>query len=257
MAAKGVLKYVGLFPKVVLKFMYEKAKDEVKLTLAVGIIAILIILTHYLIFGYGILTSKPPLDNPPVTSAPSADAPPPVTSAPSADAPWPGATPSPNGTAEGTPAGQPSMADQPPAPAATGMPSAATTAESPLSAPLHQFSEVILGSAPAPDLNGAVPEGSILYAATHKGGDGCDGTLLLSRAGLLFTCPVDAGKSFSVSLSQIGKVDDDGVERFGKDANGRDKYHFKMGDHAGKDVVHALFENWLSYSRGATNAAGQ
>ena len=71
--SKGVLKYVGLAPKVLLTFMYRKAKEKVKLKLTLAVLAILV-------FGYAILTSKPPdnppPDNPPDNSAKSADAPP-------------------------------------------------------------------------------------------------------------------------------------------------------------------------------------
>ncbi|HEX3660590.1 MAG TPA: hypothetical protein VHU89_04125 [Acidobacteriaceae bacterium] len=115
-----------------------------------------------------------------------------------------------------------------------------------------QYSTKIQGSDTSPYFT--FKPGDVFYRAKHKGFGGCDGELLLNAAGMRFACPGNSSKSFFVPRSEIEAADDDGVRLFAKDANGRDAYHFSMGDDASKDDVHALFQAWLN-SRGSSGAA--
>jgi hypothetical protein len=119
---------------------------------------------------------------------------------------------------------------------------AAMASAAPGSTAAIRFSEAIEGSA------ATASDGSVVgtvYPASHKGIGGCDGQLVLNLQGLQFICPNNSSKSFSYSVNQVERVDDDGVQLL----DGQ-KFHFAMGKASKQDVAD-LFLRWLQLARSA------
>jgi hypothetical protein len=87
------------------------------------------------------------------------------------------------------------------------------------------------------------PSAGMEYAATHKGGAGCEGELVLAPTRIDFTCPKNAKKSFSFPVNQIQAADNDGIK-----LKSGDKYHFKI-DGKPKQETQDIFLQWIAQAR--------
>lgn len=80
------------------------------------------------------------------------------------------------------------------------------------------------------------------FFAEHKGLKGCKGSLFLGANQLIFTCPKDSSRSFSVPLRDIQGQDGEGIK-----LNTGAKYHFRLL--LEKEQTLGVFTEWMHRAR--------
>ncbi len=119
-------------------------------------------------------------------------------------------------------------------------PSSAQIAPSPATTPVVP-APIPAGAPPAPVSAARPAYAPLSYNARHdKAFGGCSGQLILSGAGLQFTCPGNSQDSMQIAVSEISGIDENGVRL----ASGK-KLHFSITGMT-KPNEQALFTDWFN-----------